>query len=90
MPIRRLIKEARHAIQKVKPVFMMSPLSMAQFLEPGAVEFDLLVIDCVVNEYVEADFACREFSGSPINLNEQQLAKLVSQLARHHYQYLLV
>ena len=45
MPIRRLIKEAGHAIQKVKPVFMMSPLSVAQFLEPGAVEFDLLVID---------------------------------------------
>jgi hypothetical protein len=26
-------------------VFMMSPLSVAQFLEPGAIEFDLLVID---------------------------------------------
>ena len=37
-------------------------------------------VDCVVNEYVEADFAVREFSGSPINLNEQQLAKLVSQI----------
>ncbi|WP_182865989.1 DUF3320 domain-containing protein [Rhodopirellula sp. JC639] len=45
MPIRRLIKEAGHAIQKIKPVFMMSPLSVAQYLEPGAVEFDLLVID---------------------------------------------
>ncbi len=45
MPIRRLIKEAGHAIQKIKPVFMMSPLSVAQFLEPGAVDFDLLVID---------------------------------------------
>ncbi|QDV45800.1 ATP-dependent RecD-like DNA helicase [Stieleria neptunia] len=45
MPIRRLIKEAGHAIQRIKPVFMMSPLSVAQYLEPGAVEFDLLVID---------------------------------------------
>ena len=45
LPIRKLMKEAGHAIQKVKPVFMMSPLSVAQFLEPGAVEFDLLVID---------------------------------------------
>ncbi len=44
-PIRKLLKEAGHAIQKIKPVFMMSPLSVAQFLEPGAVEFDLLVID---------------------------------------------
>ncbi|MCA9069302.1 MAG: DUF559 domain-containing protein, partial [Planctomycetaceae bacterium] len=45
MPLRKLIKEAGQAIQKIKPVFMMSPLSVAQFLEPGAVEFDLLVID---------------------------------------------
>lgn len=44
-PIRKLLKEAGHAIQKIKPVFMMSPLSVAQFLEPGAVDFDLLVID---------------------------------------------
>ncbi|WP_160149379.1 DUF4011 domain-containing protein [Roseiconus lacunae] len=45
MPLRRLIREAGHAIQRIKPVFMMSPLSVAQYLEPGAVEFDLLVID---------------------------------------------
>jgi very-short-patch-repair endonuclease len=45
MPIRRLLKEAGQAIQKIKPVFMMSPLSVAQYLEPGAVEFDVLVID---------------------------------------------
>lgn len=45
MPIRLLMKKAGTAIQAIKPVFMMSPLSVAQFLEPGAVEFDLLVID---------------------------------------------
>ncbi|MCC9600027.1 DUF4011 domain-containing protein [Stieleria sp. JC731] len=45
IPLRRLIREAGRAIQKIKPVFMMSPLSVAQYLEPGAVEFDLLVID---------------------------------------------
>ncbi|WP_417851075.1 DUF4011 domain-containing protein [Thalassoglobus sp.] len=45
LAIRRLIKEAGPAIQRIKPVFMMSPLSVAQYLEPGAVEFDLLLID---------------------------------------------
>jgi len=45
LPIRQLFKQAGSAIQAVKPVFMMSPLSVAQFLEPGAVTFDLLVID---------------------------------------------
>ena len=43
--IRRLLKDTGSVIQAIKPVFMMSPLSVAQFLEPGAVEFDLLVID---------------------------------------------
>jgi len=45
MAIRQLMKRAGPAIQAIKPVFMMSPLSVAQFLEPGAVTFDLLVVD---------------------------------------------
>ena len=45
LPLRRLFAEAGRAVQAVKPVFMMSPTSIAQFLEPGAVEFDLLVFD---------------------------------------------
>ena len=44
-PIRRLLKDAGSVVQAIKPVFMMSPLSVAQFLEPGAVEFDLMVMD---------------------------------------------
>ena len=44
-PVRKLLKDAGSVVQAIKPVFMMSPLSVAQFLEPGAVEFDLLVID---------------------------------------------
>ena len=43
--VRKLLKDAGSVVQAIKPVFMMSPLSVAQFLEPGAVEFDLLVID---------------------------------------------
>lgn len=43
--VRRLLKDAGSVVQAIKPVFMMSPLSVAQFLEPGTVEFDLLVID---------------------------------------------
>jgi len=45
MPIRRLMERAGPAVQALKPVFMMSPLSVAQFLPPGAFEFDLLVMD---------------------------------------------
>lgn len=45
MAIRQLMSKCSPAIQALKPVFMMSPLSVAQFLPPGALGFDLLVID---------------------------------------------
>ena len=45
MALRKLFKKCGSPIQALKPVFMMSPLSVAQFLEPGAIEFDLLVVD---------------------------------------------
>jgi hypothetical protein len=45
LPIRTLIARAPNAIQAIKPVFMMSPLAVAEFLAPGAIAFDLLVID---------------------------------------------
>lgn len=45
LPIRRLLEKAGPAIQQLKPVFMMSPLSVAQFLKPGGLKFDILVMD---------------------------------------------
>jgi very-short-patch-repair endonuclease len=45
MPIRKLMEKAAPAVQALKPVFMMSPLSVAQFLAPGVFDFDLLVMD---------------------------------------------
>ena len=45
LPIRSLISKAGHAIQSIKPVFMMSPLSIANYLPPGALTFDLIIFD---------------------------------------------
>jgi len=45
MPIRKLISRAGDILQRIKPVFFMSPISIAQFLPPKALRFDLLVID---------------------------------------------
>ena len=45
MPVRKLISEAGRAIQNIKPVFMMSPLSIAKYISPGSIEFDLVVFD---------------------------------------------
>ena len=45
LPVRRLMQEAGRAIQSIKPVFMMSPLSIAKYIPPGSVDFDLVVFD---------------------------------------------
>lgn len=45
LPIRQLISKAGNAIQAIKPVFMMSPLSVATFIPPNSVEFDLVIFD---------------------------------------------
>jgi very-short-patch-repair endonuclease len=45
LPVRKLISKAGQVLQQIKPVMLMSPLSVAQFLPPGSTEFDLLVID---------------------------------------------
>lgn len=45
VPLRQLLSRAGEALQGLKPCFMMGPRSVAQYLEPGAVTFDLLVID---------------------------------------------
>ena len=44
-PIRQLLKETGAAVQAIKPVFLMSPISVAQHLEPGSLTFDLLLVD---------------------------------------------
>lgn len=43
--LRRLFERAGSAIQRIKPVLLMSPISVAQFLPPGTLTFDMLVID---------------------------------------------
>lgn len=44
-PVRTLLEQAGGLIQRIKPVFMMSPLSVAKYLSPGGLTFDLLVVD---------------------------------------------
>lgn len=44
-PIRWVMRNAGPMVQRIKPVMLMSPISVAQFLPPGSAEFDILVID---------------------------------------------
>ena len=45
LPIRRLLERAGRAVQAIKPIFMMSPLSVATYLTPSNIEFDMVVFD---------------------------------------------
>ena len=42
---RDLAKRAGKALLELKPCWMMSPLSVAQYIQKGDIEFDLLIID---------------------------------------------
>lgn len=45
MAIRKLMSQAGGLIQRIKPCFLMSPPSIAQFLNPRGTRFDLIVFD---------------------------------------------
>lgn len=45
LPIRKLMTRAGNIIQALKPVLMMSPLSIANFIEPGQLSFDIVIFD---------------------------------------------
>jgi len=45
IPIRQLLQRSGGALVALKPCFMMGPMSVAQYLAPGAISFDLVVMD---------------------------------------------
>lgn len=45
MPIRKLLAEIPSLAARLKPVFLMSPMSVATYLDPKAPPFDLVVFD---------------------------------------------
>lgn len=45
LPVRRLLADTPHVTARLKPCFLMSPLSVAQYLDAGREPFDLVVFD---------------------------------------------
>ena len=45
VPLRQLVARAGNALAALKPCFMMGPMSVAQYLPRGEIEFDLVVMD---------------------------------------------
>ncbi|ONI58522.1 DUF4011 domain-containing anti-phage protein Hhe [Candidatus Liberibacter solanacearum] len=45
IPIRQLISRAKNSLLQLKPCFMMSPMSVANYLDPKDIKFDLVIMD---------------------------------------------
>ena len=45
MPVRKILTRAGGSIQALKPCFMMGPQAVAQYLTPGVIKFDLIIMD---------------------------------------------
>lgn len=45
MPLRSLLKDAKDAVSRLAPCLLMSPLSIAQYLEADTTAFDIVVFD---------------------------------------------
>lgn len=45
MPVRKILTRAGRSIQALKPCFMMGPQAVAQYLAPGVIKFDLVIMD---------------------------------------------
>ncbi len=45
VPVRQILQRAGRSIQELMPCFMMGPQAVAQFLEPGTMTFDIVVMD---------------------------------------------
>jgi transcription elongation GreA/GreB family factor len=45
VPVRDIIRRSFHAIQELKPIWMMSPLAIAQYVPKDGPGFDLCIID---------------------------------------------
>jgi very-short-patch-repair endonuclease len=64
MPVRKLLDVAGEAAQMLKPCFMMSPLSVSQFLPPG-LRFDVVIFD-EASQVREADAICSIYRGEQL------------------------
>ena len=44
-PIRQLLSEIPNLVFVLKPCFMMSPLTVSQYIQPGIIDFDVVIFD---------------------------------------------
>jgi very-short-patch-repair endonuclease len=73
MPVRRLLESTRNVTQAIKPCFMMSPLTVSQFLPPD-MRFDVVIFD-EASQVLPGDAVNCVYRGSSLILagDEKQL-----------------
>lgn len=63
--IRTLLKDMPEFIQKLKPCFMMSPLSVSSYLSDTAIKFDVVIFD-EASQVLPEDAMCSIFRGKQL------------------------
>lgn len=72
LPIRKILNDAGEMIQRIKPVFMMSPLSVAQYLAPDKLKFDFIIFDEASQVTVEDALGVLLRGGHIVVVGDQQ------------------
>ena len=62
MPVKELLEKMTALIQKLKPCFMMSPLSISTYFKDAAIEFDVVIFD-EASQVLPEDALCAIFRG---------------------------
>ena len=80
LPIRELLARTHEIVQELKPCFMMSPLSVSQFL-PGDMTFDVVIFD-EASQVLPADAVNCIYRGAPADRRGRREAAAADLLLR--------
>jgi hypothetical protein len=65
LPLRKLFAQVPNLLKSIKPCFLMSPLSVSQYLDPRNVQFDLVIFD-EASQIRSEDAVCAIYRGKQL------------------------
>lgn len=65
MPLRKLFAQIPNLLKSIKPCFLMSPLSVSQYLDPRNIQFDLVIFD-EASQIRSQDAVCAIYRGKQL------------------------
>jgi hypothetical protein len=65
LPLRKLFAQIPNLLKSIKPCFLMSPLSVSQYLDPRNIQFDLVIFD-EASQIRSEDAVCAIYRGKQL------------------------